>query len=189
MAIHGARLPTRATKRLERYAIEVAHASPTGSTSSSTTRTAPSSCSSVHSAGAVEMFDLFDQADADPVASTAALVEQLAVLEQRLSLLEAKSLQENFAVAVPTEAGLSAADFSGYQAFLGTGEGDEGLNGRNGQDAVFFVDRIAALEHSLVALETQQQTLLILAEAQRQQLSSLKKDFEIQVGAEAIRGS
>ena len=93
MAIHGARLPTRAIKRVERYAIEVAHASPAGSTSSSTTRTAPSSCSSVRSAGAVELFDLFDQADADPVASTAALVEQLASLEQRLSLLEAKFTQ------------------------------------------------------------------------------------------------
>ena len=55
------------------------------------------------------------------------------------------------------------------------------MSNRDGQDAVFPDDRIIALEHSLAALETQQQTLLILAEAQRQQLSSLKKDFEIQV--------
>ena len=52
---------------------------------------------------------------------------------------------------------------SGYQAFLGTGEGDEGLNGRNGQDAVFFVDRIVALEHSLAAIQHQLSTLASMA--------------------------
>ena len=94
-------------------------------------------------------------------------------------------------VELPLDKQVAAADFCGCtHGYIGPEgvDGQDGHDGRDGQDTVFPDDRIIALEHSLAALETQQQTLLILAEAQRQQLSSLKKDFEIQVGAEAIRG-
>ena len=92
MEIHGAGLPTRAVKRLERYAIEVAHASPAVLAPS----TAPNTCSSMRRAGAgivaveagacekVELLDIFDQADS--VVTTAALGERVAMLEVRLSL-------------------------------------------------------------------------------------------------------
>ena len=93
LQIHEAGLPTRAVKRLERYAVELAHAGPAVQSANLARRAL---------APAAELFDIFDVADPD--VSTAALGERVASLEGRLSVLEARLLADDMSV----ETGLTA---------------------------------------------------------------------------------
>ena len=133
MEIHGAGLPARAVKRLERDAVELAHAGPAvqsanlarralaspdevqasflaatvpaGSSGLTGASSPVSSCQSAvaRTCQAAELFDIFDLADSDVTAT--ALSERVASLEGRLSVLEATLL----AVTMPTETKLQGS--------------------------------------------------------------------------------